>query len=395
MNRIETAISDAELARRWQAVRAAMAAQSLDALVMQNNNDWLGGYVKWFTDLPANNAYPVSVLFLADGPMVVVEMGGFGGQRAVAADDPVLRGVGELRTTPAFLSASYTNGYAGDLIAEAIRARGLRRVGLVGRGGMPAGFVDALSATLDGKATLGDATQLIDTIKAVKSPEEVTLLHRAAQMQDQILAKVLQEIRPGMRDVEVTALAQYHGQLMGSEQGIFLAGSAPLGQPARLLGRHMQGRVLEPGDHMVLLIENNGPGGHYTEIGRTIVLGKASAELLDAFDAMKEAQAHTLGLLKPGVPAAEIARAHDTYMVSQGFAPEIRLYAHGQGYDMVERPLLRADETMALAEGMCLAVHPGIETARCFGMICDNYMLGADGVGPCMHKTPKQIFELG
>jgi hypothetical protein len=34
--------------------------------------------------------------------------------------------------------------------------------------------------------------------------------------------------------------------------------------------------------------------------------------------------------------------------------PETRLYAHGQGYDMVERPLIRADESMWFEEGMCL-----------------------------------------
>ncbi len=51
-------ISDAELNRRWKAVRAGMAERGIDALVMQNNNDWLGGYVKWFTDFPAYNGYP-------------------------------------------------------------------------------------------------------------------------------------------------------------------------------------------------------------------------------------------------------------------------------------------------------------------------------------------------
>ena len=39
----------------------------IDALVMQNNNDWLGGYVRWFTGTPANNAYPRSVLFARGG----------------------------------------------------------------------------------------------------------------------------------------------------------------------------------------------------------------------------------------------------------------------------------------------------------------------------------------
>ena len=48
-------ISTAELERRWGAVRAAMAAQKIDVLVMQNSNEFSGGYVKWFTDMPSGN----------------------------------------------------------------------------------------------------------------------------------------------------------------------------------------------------------------------------------------------------------------------------------------------------------------------------------------------------
>ena len=49
-------------------------------------------------------------------------------------------------------------------------------------------------------------------------------------MQDEVFARVLEKIRPGMTDNEVTALAQYEGRLLGSVQGLFLGSSAPLGQ---------------------------------------------------------------------------------------------------------------------------------------------------------------------
>jgi Xaa-Pro aminopeptidase len=82
-------------------------------------------------------------------------------------------------------------------------------------------------------------------------------------------------------------------------------------------------------------------------------------------------------------------------MRARGLPPETRLYAHGQGYDMVERPMIRRDETMRLAEGMCLAVHPGYETDALFAVICDNYLVEADGPSACLHRTEKRIFELG
>ena len=99
--RLLNPISNAELDRRWAAVRAAMAERRVDALVVQSNNDWLGGYAKWLTDHPATNGYPKSVIFYADDFMTVVDMGPRGGRRKLGGNDEVHRGVGEILTTPA------------------------------------------------------------------------------------------------------------------------------------------------------------------------------------------------------------------------------------------------------------------------------------------------------
>jgi Xaa-Pro aminopeptidase len=167
-----------------------------------------------------------------------------------------------------------------------------------------------------------------------------------------------------------------------------------LGSPSIFAGRHLQGRTLSRGDHLSLLIEINGPGGFYTEIARTIVLGRASSELLEGFAQVREAQEATLRLMTPGARCRDIADAHDRYMQARGLPAELRLYAHGQGYDMVERPLVRRDETMTIEQGMCFAVHPGFETPSLFAVICDNYLIGKDGPGDCLHKTEKRVFEL-
>jgi Xaa-Pro aminopeptidase len=392
--RLLNPISTRELERRWAAARKDMVERKIDALVMQNNNDWLGGYVRWFTDTPLSNGFPRSVIFPAADDMTVVDMGGRGQRRKVQGDDEVNRGVGEMIFTPAFTSVAYTDAYQAELVAAELKRHGYRTIGWVGKGAMPHAFVSRIERELDGKAAFVDATEFIDRLKAIKSEEEKELIRAAARMQDQVFARVLEKLRPGMTDNDVTALAQYEGRLLGSEQGLFLGSSAPLGLASRFLDRHQQARKLKPGEHFSLLIENNGPGGFYTEIARTVVLGKASNELIDGFESMKEAQAHTLRLLKPGASCAEIAASHDEYMGARGLPAELRLYCHGQGYDLVERPLVRADETMAIEEHMNFAVHPGYETPSIFAVICDNYFIESGGPGRCLHQTPKQIFEI-
>ena len=78
-------------------------------------------------------------------------------------------------------------------------------------------------------------------------------------------------------------------------------------------------------------------------------------------------------------------------MKKHGFEPEIRLYAHSQGYDMVERPMIRADETMPIEENMNFAVHPGYNTATMW--IDDLRQL--HGRGERRRRLPAQDREEG
>lgn len=70
--RLVTSISDAELERRWKAAREMMQDQRLDFLLMRNDEEYFGGYVKWFTDIPARHSYPFTVIFPFDDAMTTI-----------------------------------------------------------------------------------------------------------------------------------------------------------------------------------------------------------------------------------------------------------------------------------------------------------------------------------
>jgi len=385
-------ISLQELERRWKLVRDYMKERGLDALVLQNAKDFTGGYVRWFTDIPAS--YPRTVVFHASDLMTVVEHGPAGKRRELGGVDAENPGVGEIFTTATFPSVNYTQRHDAEAVSRILLRRRYRRIGFVAADAMPHGFVAHIERALTGTAEFSDETDFIDRVKAIKSPDEVVLIKKTAALQDLVFGKVLSQIKPGMRDSDVTALAQYEGQLLGSEQGIFLGMSAKLGTPSSFAHRHFQGRTFGTGGYFPLLIENNGVGGFYTELARTIVLGKATQELIEGFEIVKEAQEHTVRKFKPGASCRDISLAHNEFMKRKGAPPETRLYSHSQGYDLVERPLIRADENMVLEESMNMSVHPAYATDSMFTVICDNYLVEKDGAGDCLHKTPKKIFEI-
>jgi Xaa-Pro aminopeptidase len=391
-DRAVNAVSPAELRRRWSAVRAAMRGLGIDALVVQNSSDWVGGYIRWFSNQPATNGYPSSVVFPLEGGMSLIEQGPFDGLRVMAQAESAATGIARRLTTPSYPSVGYSGHYDADLALAELKSLDARRVGLVAPASMYHSFGARLTAVLGGAVV--DATDLVDRIKAVKSAEERAFIRQVAAMQDEVMARVREFIRPGLKDFEIAAYAQYVGQQLGSEQGIFLCSSAPPGQAATFRPRSMQGRVLQRGDVLSLLVENNGAGGYYTELSRMLVLGRAAQELKDAHAAVLEAQRYALTLLKPGASAAGIFEQHNAYLRRQRIPEERRLSIHGMGYDMVERPLIRNDEDMALAAHMAIVCHPGILNERMFVHNTEIYLIPEDGAPECLHRTPREIIEL-
>jgi Xaa-Pro aminopeptidase len=391
--RVLNAVSAPELRRRWSAIRTRMSAAGIDALVVQNSSDWVGGYLRWFSNQPATNGYPSSLVFPLQAGMSFIEQGPFGGLRVASAEDARQTGIARRLTTPSYPSVGYSGSYDAELVLTELRALEVRRIGLVAPAAMYHSFGQHLRDQLP-PVEIVDFTDVVDRVKAIKSAEERDCIRKVAAMQDEIMAKVRAFIRPGLKDFEIAAYAQYVGQQLGSEQGIFLCSSAPPGVAATFRPRSMQGRTLAPGDVYSLLIENNGAGGYYTELSRMFVLGRAAPELRAAHAAVLDAQRYALSLLKPGAACSEIFEQHNRYLRSRNLPEERRLSVHGMGYDMVERPLIRHDENMTIEEHMCIVCHPGVLNEQMFVHNTEVYLIEAQGASSCLHQTPREIFEI-
>ncbi len=326
--------------------------------------------------------------------MTILMQGPFDNDRAIAESDPLRRGTRRLLTTPSFVSAGYTARYDLDLLGKVMQPYAHAKVGLVGLNTLPYGTMQALMDGPLGAARVVDATDMVDRIKVLKSEEELALIRGTAAMQDRCMEAVLARIEPGIRDLEAAGIAEQCGRALGSEQGIFLCGSSPVGQATPFGNRHIQNRVIREGDYFSLLIESSGPGGFYTELGRTFVLGKAPGDMLEEFEFTKHARQFVLDRLRPDARCADLWNDYNAFMVSHGRPAEDRLFCHGQGYDMVERPLVRFDEDMPIRAGMNIVCHPTYLTRTTLSWICDNYVVDTEGKLQRIHELPEKIFEV-
>lgn len=392
--RLNHPVSTAELERRRREIRARMADEGIDVLVTQTSNDFVGGYVRYLTDIPATNGYPVTVIFPREEPLTVIRHGARGEDLTVDPEhDPVLRGVGRALASPFMPSASYTRFDAAELAVDALRAYATGRIGLVGTSSIPMAFGEYVKRELHA-ARFVEASDLVDTVRAIKSAEEIEYVRATARLQDMAMAAAFDAIAPGTRDSDVAAVAQHTAQSLGSEQGIYWCVSTPLGEPGRIAHPHSQHRVIREGDVFHLMVEVNGPGGMYTELGRTCVLGELPAKVAEEYEFCLTAQRFCNGLLVPGAKPAEIWAEYNEFLRDAGRPAEERLHCHGQGTDLVERPLVRAEETFAIQAGMNIACHPRYVLDGFCHWVCDNVLIGPDGAEE-IHGFPKKIVELG
>lgn len=386
--RFKCPIPTKELERRWSAIREAMKKQNIDALIIQNHNQFLGGYIRYFLDIPAPT-YGTAILFPVNEEMTVISHG--------AIDSPPVppvwaaRGVRTSKNYPIIQALNYTDYDAPQALVNQIKDADYKKIGLVGLSLISAALYKYVVDNLPG-VEIVDATDLVDEIKAIKSEDEIVLIRKTVALHDCLAGAVPALFRPGRKESEIRSELKRLAIDLGSEEQNIMVG-AGVNDKAFFVDPYFDNRVIEQGDRMLILIEVNGPGGFYGEVSRTWCLGEPSQEVLDAYDTATKAQKYIAGMLKPGAAPADLFKANNDFLTSYGYAPEGRYFAHGQGYDMVERPAFVPRETMLLKEGMFLAIHPTAANDKAVAFSCDNYLITAEGA-ELLTKTPQIVFAV-
>ena len=312
----------AEYAARQVSARAALQAAGLDALLMfaPESHFWISGY-----DTFGFAMFQCMVL-TAKGDLHL------------------------LTRTPDLRQAQYTSTLANDEIhiwqdiEGASPARDLANLlndlgvtGPVGYESDTVGLTDrtgrALHAAIPG---LIDASDLIRALRRVKSPAEIEMHRRAAQLSDDALDQAVELARPGAFEGDILAAMQGAvfkggGDYAGNE---FILGSGP----GALLCRYYSGRRhLSATDQLTL--EWSGTYARYhAAMMRTVLVGKASDHHRRMHAAAVEALEACECAIRPGAPMGDVYAAHAGVFDARGLS-HARLKACGYGMGAVYNPI--------------------------------------------------------
>jgi Xaa-Pro dipeptidase len=217
-----------------------------------------------------------------------------------------------------------------------------------------------VETAIDGLCELVEASDLVTTLRAVKSPAEIEYVREAARLADLGLGRAVEVAGPGAFEGDVLAALQ--GAIFEGG-GDFPANEVIIGSgPRALLFRSAAGmRHMDAVDQLSL--EWAGSYRHYhAAMMRTLAVGRASGYQQHLFSAVREALGEMTGALAPGRPVGEVDDAHRRVLDAAGLG-EHRFAACGYSLgttfspNWMDWPMLFSGNTVLAEPGMVFFLH--------------------------------------
>lgn len=239
------------------------------------------------------------------------------------------------------------------------------------------------------------ADELVRGLRRVKSPSEVERVREACACAREILVAGAAACLAGTAEREVAAEGAAAGLRAGADFVRYVrVHSGPWSAwPTRW--PPATDRALQKGD-LVLLDAVGTRAGYAFDVGRTTLVGfDALPWQRELFDTTLRALSAALQAVRPGVPAAQVARQALRVFEERGLgAHAARFVGHGIGLETVEGPLLVPEAEELLQEGMVLCVEPGVYLPGRGGVCVEEVVaVTADGCEVLTATVPRRLWE--
>jgi Xaa-Pro dipeptidase len=234
----------------------------------------------------------------------------------------------------------------------------------------------ALARAVPG-ATLVDGTAAFERLRLHKDDDELLRIRRAITVTQDVFDAVFAELRPGIRDREVSEAISERFRRAGYSGGALVQFGAlsalPHGGP--------QGAVLRE-DTVVLIDGGCQVEGYQSDITRTRFFGGSPpAEFKKVYEVVHDAQSAAIARVRPGVACQDIDRAARAVIDKAGYGAYFtHRLGHGLGMDGHEPAYMVEGNTQLLEPGFVFTAEPGIYLPDKFGVrIEDDVACGPDG----------------
>ena len=248
-----------------------------------------------------------------------------------------------------------------------------------------------LSETLDktqSRLQLVPVDGLVESLRAIKEPEEIEFITRAAEITDKALEYIEEVAHVGMTEKEVAWEIEKFLRQNGSQALPFdvIAGSGP---NSALPHARPSPRQIGAGEPVVIDIGAR-VGGYASDLTRTLCFGAADKTFKKVYDTVLGAQLAALAIIKEGMSGDEADSLARTVIAQAGYGEAFgHGLGHGVGLAPHEQPRLGPNSTDLLTSGMVFTIEPGIYLAGWGGVRIEDLVLMENGKIRMLSKVKK------
>jgi len=228
--------------------------------------------------------------------------------------------------------------------------------GRIGFDYFPYSLYEALKNKLPQATLIPTMSELLKT-RALKTPDEIGLLKKAAKILDDGIKAGKRSIKSGNREYHIMAKME-SAMMAGGAESLpwlnFRSGNRTL------KSIFSNGRKLRKGDAVVFDIGVMSEG-YYGDAARTYVAGSPHKDLHDLYDALYDSYSEGVAKIKPGVKGSEIDKEIRNGLLERGYPDYPTPSGHGIGMRVTEFPWIgrreeagNFDEELKPAMVICL-----------------------------------------
>ena len=262
------------------------------------------------------------------------------------------------------------------------------------------GFDDA-SVTVSGleriRAAIGDRAELVpagglvEDLREIKEPQEISRIREAAHLADAALTEVLDRGLAGRTEAQIAldleVAIRRHGAEAVSFQPIVASGAhgaLPHAEP--------RASVIEPGT-LVTIDWGAKLEGYCSDCTRTFAAGgEPGAEERRIYELVHEAQETSLAAVRPGPTGREVDAVARDIIDAAGHADHFgHGLGHGVGLEIHEGPRLSRLGERALQAGMIVTVEPGVYVPGIGGVRIEDLVAVTQDGADVLNTLPKAL----
>jgi Xaa-Pro aminopeptidase/Xaa-Pro dipeptidase len=273
-------------------------------------------------------------------------------------------------------------------IADLVRERNIKRLGAEG-GHVTREAWGKLEAALAG-VVLISVPGLVETLRTIKEPEEISAIRKAVQLVDDVFATCLPALRVGVKERDWALEVELALRRSGADRAAFDFITAS-GRRAALPHGSASAKALQTGE--LVIVDIGAVLQHYcSDFTRTVVLEEAEPWQEKLYEAVLAAQKAAIAAIRPGVTGGDVDREARTVLAESGYAEFFtHSTGHGLGLAVHEEPRLAEGVETILEPGMVLTVEPGAYLTGRGGVRIEDVVVVTGEGAEVLTASPKEV----